>query len=649
LNLIKHILTGAVSALLVFTLALPAFAQGDEDAQIGSDSSLIDEGGPDAAVFDTEAAAEDSEAAPAADDGQVQAGDLVPTYASDDEDIQIRNLHINGLHNLDDSSVLTNLTIRPGDILVGNYTEKLHEAAQALYDSGWFQDTPELSLDPAGPGAANLEVTVVENPLYAGTQITGNTLFSEDRLLAEVEGPADASGMRAGGVLVPGEVINNNRVVDAVERVLDVYQAAGYVSVQPGQYGIGTGGDEEGMVNIPLVEGVVDEIIVTGNDKTNEGVIRSQITHVHTGEILRREDIERDLQQIYNTGLFEAVTPTFEPGLEAGKMKMVVEVEEAATGQAGVGLGYSTVNGLQGTLSYSEKNLFGNGKAVDGQIIFSRNQPGFEINLSDPYAGRNSFWSAGIFNLHSRQQRFPGQPYESELEIDTKGVNFAYGQHISDTDSWQSAFTVTDYDYDIRKGDPFRGLTARQRARLSAQGETRKLGLSYLHDTRDNKFDSHEGFMGQATGEFAGFGGDFQFNKYTLEAREFTPMGPGTFAMRQRLGTSTGTLPIYEEFRLGGVNSIRGVSEDLLTGSSSLLTNFEYRYQLNKMFGVVGFVDSGWAGESLSSMDHALGAGVGARVKIRALGIGAVRLDYGWALAGADSGSRFHFFLGEMF
>jgi outer membrane protein insertion porin family len=573
----------------------------------------------------------------------------VPAFAQTDEDIQIRDVTISGLEYLDESVVLSSLTIRPGDILVGNYTEKLSEASQALFESGWFQSKPELTLEDAGPGSAVLNVAVIENPLYGGAHITGSTLFSEDRLLMEIEGPADETGQRSGGLLVPGEVVNSNRVVEAYERIIDVYKAAGYVSVS-GQPFLAKSEEGLGIVEIPLTEGTVDEIIITGNDKTSESVIRSQIKHVTPGQMLREEDIMDDLNAIYNTGLFDAVTPSVEPGLEAGKMKLVFNVEEAATGQAGVGLGYSTVNGLQGTLSYAEKNLLGDGKAINAQLIFSRNQPGFEINVADPYAGDDSFWSAGIFNLHSRQQRFPGQPYESEIEIDTKGVNVAYGQHISETDSWQTAFTVTDYDYDIRKGDPFRGLTARQRARLSAEGETRKLGLSYLHDTRDNKFDTKNGYMAQATGEFAGFGGDFAFNKYTLEAREFTPVGPGTFAMRQRLGTSTGTLPIYEEFRLGGVNSIRGISEDALTGSSSLLTNFEYRYQLNKMFGVVGFVDAGWAGESLSSMDHALGAGLGARIKVRALGIGAVRLDYGWALAGPnESGSRFHFFLGEMF
>jgi outer membrane protein insertion porin family len=569
------------------------------------------------------------------------------TIAQADENIEITGVEVEGLQYLTEELVISELTIKPGDVLVGNYTEKLNEAMEALYDSGWFRSRPEPSLSDDGPGRAILNVSVYENPLYKGTRLTGNTLFSTDRLLMEVEGAADATGQRSGGQLNEGEVINLRRVMTAVDNIMQVYQAAGYVGIQMLGYQVVPAGEDEGMVDISLSEGVLDEILITGAEKTNEGVIRSQITHLEEGEVLKRDDIERDLNQIYNTGLFDAVTPTLEPSLEPGAIKVVINVEEAATGQAGVGLGYSTVNGLQGTVSYSEKNLFGAGKAINAQLIFSRNQPGYEINFSDPYVGRNSFWSAGIFNLHTRQQRFPGQPYESELEIDTKGVNAAYGQHINDNDSWQAAFTITDYDY---KGDPFRGLTPTQRARLSAEGQTRKVGFGYAHDTRNNRFDTTEGFLGTVSAEFAGFGGDFNFSKYTFETREFSKMGPGTLAMRQRLGTSTGSLPIYEEYRLGGVNSIRGVSEDLLTGSSSLLTNFEYRLPLSDMFGVVGFVDSGWAGESLGSMKHALGAGVGARIKIRALGIGAVRLDYGWALAGDEqSNGRFHFFLGEMF
>lgn len=568
-------------------------------------------------------------------------------HQSADQDIEIHSIRVSGNARLDDGIVLSGLTIKQGDVLVGNYTQKLNEAAEALYDTGWYRSRPELTLDTLDGRAAVLNVSVYEMPLYRGTRLTGHTLFTEERLLQEFEGAADGSGAR----LALGEVVNLRRVIAGIDSILGVYQAAGYVGVQVENYQVVPAGPDEGIVEVAISEGMLEEIIIVGNDRTSERIIRAQITNMEVGQVLRRTDVERDLNQIYNTGLFHAVTPNPEPSLTPGMVKMVVEVEEAPTGQAGVGLGYSTVNGLQGTLNYAEKNLFGEGKSVNGQLIFSRNRPGFEINVSNPYQGKG-FWSAGIFNLHSRQQRFPGSPYESELEIETKGAQVGYGQRVNDTDTWQTAFTVTDYDYTIRKGDPFRGLTPRQRARLSAQGQTRKLGFGYAHDTRNNRFDSTNGILLQANMDVAGFGGDFNFNKYTLEGREFERVGPGTLAMRQRIGTSTGTLPIYEEYRLGGVNSVRGHIEDVVTGGSSLLTNFEYRMPLSDMFGVVGFFDAGWAGESLSSMDFASGAGLGARIKIRALGIGAVRLDYGWALAGADAsggGGKFHFFLGEMF
>ncbi len=565
-----------------------------------------------------------------------------------DGGIEIRSITIEGLQRLDQSVVLTALTIKAGDVIVGNVTAKLNETADALYNSGWFRGRPELSLDSNDSGGAILRVVVQENPTYAGARITGNTIYTTERLVQEIEGAPGSEPSSA--MLQRGEVINAKKLVAALDRILAVYHAGGYVGASYQDWSYRLLPPDEGLVEIILTEGVVEEIIVTGNDKTKQGVIDSQITHMQPGKVLTRYDLEQDINDIYNTGLFEAVNPELEPSLVEGQVKVVISVEEAPTGQAGVGLGYSTVNGLQGTLSYSEKNLFGSGKQLAAQLIFAGREPGYQVSFSDPYFTENSFWSIGAFNLHDRQQRFPSSPYESELEIDTRGFTGGYGRRLSDTDTWQANFSVTDYDYDIRKGDPFRGLTPRQRARLSASGETRKLGTNYTHDTRDNVFETTQGVYASGTAEFAGFGGDFNFNKYTLEGREFTNFGPGVLGFRQRLGFSSGDLPIYEEYRLGGVNSIRGVSEDLLTGSHSVLSNVEYRYRISDMFGVVGFLDYGAAGESFSDMDNAAGAGIGARIKLRALGIGSVRLDYGWELAGeTGTNNRFHFFLGEMF
>lgn len=596
------------------------------------------------------------EASLAADQGAVTVnllpaspGDGAQIVAQAREGIEIKSIAITGLEKLDEDVVLSGLTIRAGDVIVLNATKKLNDAAEALYNTGWFRSKPLLSLSGAGDGAV-LEVEVQENPVYRGARITGNTLFSTERLLQELEGTVGPDGQVTGAKLVKGQVINSRQLFQGIDGIMSVYQDAGYIGAGVSNPTIIFAGEDKGMVEVPVTEGIVDEVVVTGLNKTKESVVYSQITHLQSGMILERSRLEHDLNQIYNTGLFESVVPNLEPSLKPGHVRVVIQVEEAPTGQAGFGLGYSTVNGLQGSVSYREKNLFGRGKQIGATVTFSNSDPGFDLSYTDPYGQGGSFWGVGLYSLNERQQRNPGTTYESELNVDKAGANVFWGQKLNDYDSYQLSFGVADYNYGITRGDPFQGTNLRQRARLSAEGQTRKLGTSFSHDTRDNIFETNRGYLEQVTAEFAGFGGDFAFNKWILESREFFEVGPGTLGFRQQMGLANGDVPIYEETRYGGVNSIRGVSEDLITGTHAFLSNIEYRIPLSDMFSAVTFLDAGWAGNSFSDMNNAAGAGVGARIKVRALGLGAVRLDYGVELAGEEgTNRRFHFFLGEMF
>ncbi|MCB1217052.1 BamA/TamA family outer membrane protein [bacterium] len=564
-----------------------------------------------------------------------------------DDGIEIRSVRVEGLEYLEESTVITGLTIKAGDILVGNVTAKLNAASEALYNTGWYQDKPVLTLDSQGDGAV-LKVTVHENPLYRGTNISGNTLFSTPRILQEVEGSEDGSGAQ----MHPGDVINVRNLQRAIDGISRLYADAGYIAAGVNDFNFSYAGPDEGMVSMVISEGFVEDIVITGLEGTREDVVRSQITHLHAGSVLTQDDIYRDINQIYNTGLFESVEPDIQQSLKPGYVIVLLEVTEAATGQVGFGLGYSTINGLQGSVNYNEKNLFGSGKVLGATVVFSRNKPGIQLTYSDPYYKDDSFYSVSLYSLHERQQSAPGSAYESELAVDTQGISLGYGQHLNEYDSWQSTFTLADYDYEVRKGDPFRGTDPRTRARLSAKGETRKLGLSFTHDTRDNIFSTKQGIYVRPTVEYAGFGGDFSFQKYSLESREFFKLGPGTMGFRERVGLGTGEIPIYEQWRLGGVQSVRGIPEDMLQGTHHLLLNGEYRVPINETVGGVAFMDAGWAGNGFGEMDNAVSAGLGARIKLSFLGVNAVRLDYAWQIAGDredHGGSRFHFFLGEMF
>ncbi len=453
--------------------------------------------------------------------------------------------------------------------------------------------------------------------------------------------------------LVPGKIISTKTLEWAlVNGVLGNYNKNGYIAAWIRDFNIGLEGDNTGVITVEVGEGYVDEILVSGYSRTKERIIRREITSVKIGEPLTEKALETDFRRLVNTGLFEEVNFSWDPSIKPGHIKMIFNVTEARTGQFGFGAAYSSVNGIQGTISYRENNLFGEAKSISSTLIFSQDDPGFQIEYRDPNVqSRDISFSTSVFSLHSRQQRNPGSVKESELKLDSWGGSVGIGKKFTDKISGNVSFNVTESRYDVIKGDPFVNYSPIRRARLTQEGQTRSVTFAGFHDTRDNKFSTREGGLLALQAEFAGFGGDFEYRKYSQEYRYFIPIGDKhTIGFRERLGFAEGDLPLYEEFRLGGAYSLRGINEDALTGSKSFLFNSEFRYAIdeNEQFILALFTDWGWAGENFDKMNSEKGAGIGIHFNIPQMGLGAIRLDYGWSLSG-EGGDILHFGIGEMF
>jgi len=552
--------------------------------------------------------------------------------------ITINSIQIVGLQNLDERVVLDTLTIKAGQTITTNVMTELDNNSRALYDTGFFLEPPKLSLDYYEEKTI-LVVEVVENPPYKGIVITGNTIYPTEELAPLI-------------TLKPGEVINIRELEKNIsDAILSKYQNDGYIGAYVVDFGIMTTGDERGMVYLTLGEGVVDDYAFEGNQKTKDSLLRMILgRRIQPGEPLKREDLEKAMQDFYNLGIFEKVEPGIEPSAKPGNIILKVAVSELPTGSAGVGLGYSTVNGMQGSISFSERNFQGRAQSVSALVTFSKNNPGFELSYSNPYMSEKDYLSTSLYDLNYRQQRNPGTAIESEVDVDSTGGSINFGRRFSDEVSATFGIGVVDYDFQVLKGDPFAGFGAERRARLQQAGQTRSLSLGLDFDTRDNIYFSTKGGLVSTSAQIAGFGGDFNFRKYVIDLRHFIPQGKGgTIGARARIGVAEGEVPIFEEFRLGGVFSVRGLPEDALVGTKSLLINAEYRMPIDKEKTFIGAIFADWAsvGESFSEMKTGYGAGIGIRFRVPALGLGAIRLDLGWNLK--DGGSRLHFGIGEMF
>ena len=138
-------------------------------------------------------------------------------------------------------------------------------------------------------------------------------------------------------------------------------------------------------------------------------------------------------------------------------------------------------------------------------------------------------------------------------------------------------------------------------------------------------------------------------------AREKIPV----LALRLMTGTSTGRRPFFEQFFMGGADSLRGYLEDRFWGRNMLLASVEYRRPFAQALTGVLFTDVGDAWDSRSAFQfsdptlrtryrqhtqfspHA-SVGLGLRVTTP---IGPIRLDYAFG----SEGGRLHFSIGHSF
>ncbi len=561
-------------------------------------------------------------------------GGTGPVHA---QGLVIKSIQIIGRKNLDFDTIVENLTLKVGDEIRRNTVTVLEENAQRLYETGYFASKPVLDLAPL-PDGVMLVIQIEENPPFKEVRLSGNELVSDEELLSAWDYP-------------PGKVINTKLIEEKlVDFINQTYRDKGIVSAFVSDVRIGAEGEEEGVIFVSVLEGKLDQIKVEGNDRTKPRIIRMTMRRVRPDRVIYKRDLLRDLQALQNTGLFTRVDFNLEPSVRQGYVNLIVIVEETRTGQLGFGVGYSTLNGISGTISLRERNWKGEAKDIGGFVEFSARSPGFSLRYTDPYLSAKNSISVSLFNTEVLNRRNAGSFYESELIVNSAGGSVILGHRLANDLVGSIGFSFTDFDYDIISGDPFQGLTPARRAQASRRGTSISLLLRLTKDTRDNIFAPMAGSYQSLGINFAGFGGDFQFQKYALENRNYFAFGKGTLALRELVGLGTGEVPLFEEFRLGGVNSVRGYQPDEVTGTKTILLNGEYRFPLGEtQFRGAVFVDAGWAGQSFDEMRNIVGVGVGIRFTIPALGLGAIRLDYGIGLTGETKGNRFHFGIGEMF
>lgn len=568
---------------------------------------------------------------------------------------------VSGNSNINADTIRNAVSLKPGD----DYTEQAIEKDRAaIMAMGYFSAVTPHREDAPGGVKVNYEVT--ENPRIADVKIVGADPIPTAKVLELMK-------------TKPGQVLNTTTLNQDIEAVQSYYGDQGYIAYVTEDIGVDP---KTGVLTVPILVNRVESVIITGNRKTKSWALLREMKTA-PGKVFNVKVLKEDIIRIYNLDILEDVKPyQITPGAEIGMVRVTIPVVEKKTGLVSVGFGYSSRQRLVGQARLAETNFRGRAQGVNllwqqGTSEAVGGSASEELGFYEPWIDKKHT-SLSVNGFNKILYRFSSGLFNS--------ATFANGETYNERHQGGDATLsrpLTDKTR-IFVGARFESVTtdpallqqiSSDLVKIVQDGDVTGGSVRLVHNTRDFDLDPGAGSYDGVSFEFGsvdahGFepvtlkhipvkGG---FEKSSFDLRRYFSKGGAkltpqdkrvTLAMRFRAGMGTGEIPFFEQFFVGGAESIRGYQEDRFWGNRMLMMSVELRKPIAQSISGVVFADYGdaWAGGNQvnvnqlpqsQSFDGHLGVGVGMRVNTP---IGHLRLDYGVG----DEGGRTHFSMGQAF
>ena len=126
----------------------------------------------------------------------------------------------------------------------------------------------------------------------------------------------------------------------------------------------------------------INNILVKGNDLTEESVIRNNI-FFSEGDLFNPSSIAKSKDSLQALDIFKNVTVETTEAINKNNIDIGILIEEKPTGEISAGAGYGT-QGAVITFALKEKNLLGKGVAADINMSLGTERVLGKISLTDP-------------------------------------------------------------------------------------------------------------------------------------------------------------------------------------------------------------------------------------------------------------------------
>ena len=426
---------------------------------------------------------------------------------------------------------------------------------------------------------------------------SGSTIYSQKQL-AQALGP------------LPSGEVDNLHLLQALQGVYDLYQQNGYTMME-----LANGGLDAGVLTIDISEGIINKIIIQGNKRTKDYVIRRKLL-MKPGDIFNEGPLRDSYRNLQKLGYFQSIDIGSE-NAGPGKINLILTVKEKKNlGSFNGALSYAG-GGLVGKLTLSWKNMFGTGQ--DLSLGYDRSITGkSRANWHLDYTTSVFFPKYDFFKTSLYQKTESGEEGQGEYTLNKGGIETSLGYPLGGN----TQLTLSQRYEGFHKC--FQGA-----AGCESPGTTSSFTLGLTNDDRNSVDFPTEGGIRQITLEQAGaFTAGTRFTKLSFTLTQYFPALKDQSLALRFYGGQGFSLPSQEEFSLGGISTLRGIPA--FRTDKFFLVNTEYRAILTEGAVGVAFADLG-IDERMK-----LYRSFGLELRAQLPSIGPIRLVFSWPVIGGQ-------------
>ena len=169
----------------------------------------------------------------------------------------IKDIEFYGLNSIAEQELREKMQMKQG----GDYSRNLLQTdLKAIYETGYFTEKMKAIPSKNDDGTVTVKIVLEENIPVKDFTVEGNSVVPIEDILATLND-------------MKGKPQNIAQLNTAIAQIQELYTSKGYILARVDS----VSDDPDGTINISIKEGIIDKIMIEGNEKTKDYIVARNI------------------------------------------------------------------------------------------------------------------------------------------------------------------------------------------------------------------------------------------------------------------------------------------------------------------------------------------------------------------------------------